>query len=309
MKTGETVILTQDPSYDAVDGIVWTPWNTVLFAEEKDFGRLFEIELNKDMMSGTVIDRPAVGRIAHEGIGVDADGNVYVVDEFRGEVSGYGGGIYKFIPDTYGDLSSGRLFALATSETDGTGQGSWVGPINPADARNSGTDFGGHGYNRPEDVQVIGNTLYVAITEGPRNGGSTQQYDGRIIAVNLDTMVVTNFVKPGMNVPIEIGQPGDANFQTGFDNPDNLAMSPDGRLIIVEDNVPSDIWFAEDSNGDGVADSVQHFASLSDYGAEGTGIYFSPHDPKTLYVNIQHSKEVDGDGTWAISNRPATATR
>jgi secreted PhoX family phosphatase len=272
----------------------------VLFAEETTGGRLFEIVLNDDMMSGTVYDRPAVGRIAHEGIGADADGNIYVVDEFRGEREGYGGGIYKFVPDSYGDLSSGDLYVLAASEVDGTGQGSWIGPIDPSDARNSGTDFGGHGYNRPEDVQVIGNTLYVAVTEGPYNGTSSQEYDGRIIAVNLDTMVITNFVKPGMNVPVEIGRPGDANFQTGFDNPDNVAMSPDGRLVIVEDNVPSDIWFAEDTDGDGVADSVDLFASLSDYGAEGTGIYFDPKQSNTLYVNIQHSKVNDNDATWAI---------
>ena len=116
-------------------------------------------------------------------------------------------------------------------------------------------------------------------------------------------MMVSNFVKPGVNVPIEVGSPGDANFQTGFDNPDNLASSPDGRLVIVEDNVPSDIWFADDMDGDGVADRVDLFASLSDYGAEGTGIYFNPEQPKILYVNIQHSKEQDGDGSWAISRQ------
>jgi secreted PhoX family phosphatase len=308
LKTGETVILAQDPSYNALDGIKWTPWGTVLFAEEVTNGRLFEIVLNEDMMSGTVIDRPAVGRLAHEGIDIDADGNVYVVDEFRGQREGYGGGVYKFVPDSYGDLSSGKLYVLAVSEEDGTGQGTWVGPINAADARNSGTDFGGHGYNRPEDLEIIGNTLYVAVTEGIYVNGS-QTFDGRVIAINLDTMAVTNFVKPGVNVSVEVGRPGDANFQTGFDNPDNLAESPEGHLIIVEDNVPSDIWFAEDTNGDGVADSVSLFASLSDYGAEGTGIYFSPHDPKTLYVNIQHSKETDGDGTWAISNRPGEAVK
>jgi secreted PhoX family phosphatase len=297
---GETSIITQDPSYDALDGILWTPWGTVLFAEEKTDGRLFEIVLNDDMVTGTVYDRPAVGRLAHEGIGVDAEGNIYVVDEFRGQRDGFGGGVYKFVPDSYGDLSSGDLYVLATSEADGTGQGAWVGPINAADARNSGTAFGGHGYNRPEDVQVIGNTLYVNITEGIYVNGS-QTFDGRTIAVNLDTMMVTDFVKPGVNVSVEIGRPGDANFQTGFDNPDNLAMAPDGRLVIVEDNVPSDIWFAEDKDGDGVAESVELFASLSDYGAEGTGIYFNPEEPDTLYVNIQHSKEVDGDGTWKIS--------
>jgi hypothetical protein len=309
LKTGETTILDQDPTYDALDGIEWTPWGSILFAEEYSGGRLFELVLNKDMVSGTSYDRPAVGRLAHEGIQADNEGNVYVVDEFRGQREGYGGGVYKFVPHTYGDLSSGDLYVLAVDDNatgDGTGQGSWVGPIDPANAAQSGTDIGGHGYNRPEDLEIIGDTLYVAITEGVYVGGS-QTFDGRVIAINLKTMAVTNFVKPGVNVPVEISTPGNANFQTGFDNPDNLAEAPDGRLVIVEDNVPSDIWFAEDKDGDGVADKVDHFASLSDYGAEGTGIYFSPLDPKTLYVNIQHSKEADGDGTWAITSVPGKA--
>jgi hypothetical protein len=37
-------------------------------------------------------------------------------------------------------------------------------------------------------------------------------------------------------------------------------------------------------------------------GAEGTGIYFG-HDPKTLFVSIQHSDGVLADGTWKISRR------
>jgi hypothetical protein len=61
----------------------------VLFAEEVDGGRLFEIVLNRNLMSAAaVLDRPAVGRIAHEGIDIDAEGNVYVVDEHRGRTSG-----------------------------------------------------------------------------------------------------------------------------------------------------------------------------------------------------------------------------
>ena len=310
LKTGDTSILAQDPTYNALDGIRWTPWGTILFAEERTDGRLFEIVLNKDMTTGMVYDRPAIGRLAHEGIEVDEDGNVYVIDEFSGQRDGYGGGVYKFVPHTFGDLSSGDLYVLAVDDSatgDGTGQGSWVGPIDPYTARQSGTDAGGHGYNRPEDMEIIGKTLYVNITSGvyvdSDGDGSLdkQSFDGRTLAINLKTLKVSNFVKPGVNVPVEIGVPGDANFQTGFDNPDNLAEAPDGSLVIVEDNVPSDIWFAKDTDGDGVADRVKLFASLSDYGAEGTGIYFSPEDPKTLYVNVQHSKEPDGDATWAIS--------
>ena len=121
-----------------------------------------------------------------------------------------------------------------------------------------------------------------------------------MLAINLNSLAVSSYVRPGLNVPVEIGVPGSPGFQTGFDNPDNLAQTPDGKLIIIEDNVPSDIWIASgDNDHDGVADAVGLFASLSDPEAEGTGIYFGK-DPHTLLVNIQHSAADDGDATWAI---------
>jgi hypothetical protein len=302
LKTGEAKVLAQDPGWDALDGIEWTPWGTILFAEEVTDGRLFEIVLDPHdpMKAWAVVDRPALGRLAHEGIQVGPDGEVYVIDEFRGQREGFGGGIYKFVPDSPGNLISGELYALKVDGPDGTGQGEWVGPIDPLTARQAGTDAGGTGWNRPEDLEIIGDTMYVAVTEGRYEGG-VEIYDGRVLAINLRTLKVTDFVKPGVNAPLEIGVPGDPDFQTGFDNPDNLAESPDGKLIIVEDNVPSDIWFVSgDRNRDGIGDEVALFASLADPGAEGTGIYFGK-DNKTLFVNVQHSAADDGDATWAIA--------
>lgn len=319
LETGVTKLLAQDTTWDAVDGIRWTPWGSLLIAEEIGGGRLFEIFLDKnDPMTATaVVDRPAVGRVAHEGIDVDRNGNVYVVDEHRGRSQGCngivpcGGGIYRFVPDSYGDLSSGKLYVLAVDGMDGVGQGSWVGPIDPQNARESGSAAGAQSYQRPEDIEVIGDTLYVAITEGPRDAvtdaGSGllaftgELYDARVIAIDLKTLAVTNFVKPGVNVPVELGRPGDADFQTGFDSVDNLAEAPNGDLVMIEDNVPSDIWFASRRTyAFGASKNVELFASLTDPDAEGTGIYFSPLDPHTLFVNVQHSANPDGDGTWAI---------
>jgi hypothetical protein len=315
LETGETRILVQDPSYDALDGIRWSPWGTVVFAEEVAGGRFFEIELNADLITAAAIhDRPAVGRLAHEGIDFDDAGNVYVVDEHRGRTSGCdlgtpcGGSIYKFVPDTYGDLSSGDLYVLGIEDNggrrDNTGQGVWLGPIDASNARVSGTQAGGASYQRPEDLEIIDGVLYVAITEGPRDEYGKEYYEGRVIAVDLDSMAVTNFVKAGVNAPVEIGKPGEEGHQTGFDSVDNLAEAPDGDLIMIEDNKPSDIWFASTRTDQyGASKNVRLFASLTDPGAEGTGIYFSPLDPKTLYVNIQHSEADDGDGTWAITRK------
>lgn len=310
LETGETKILAQDTSYTALDGIRWTPWGTILFAEETTGGRLFEIVLNDDLTSAAeIIDRPAVGRLAHEGIDLDSEGNVYIVDEHRGRTSGCeigtpcGGGVYKFVPDVYGDLSSGSLYVLKVNGPDGTGAAEWVGPIDPMTARSAGSVAGGQSYQRPEDLEIIDNKLYVAITEGPRDPNDNKEYyEGRVIALDMDTMQVTNFIKPGVNAPVEIGKPGEEGHQTGFDSVDNLAETPDGNLMVIEDNKPSDIWVASTrTNEYGASKKVELFASLTDPGAEGTGIYFSPLDPFTLYVNIQHSASEDGDGTWAIT--------
>lgn len=312
LQTGKVSVLTQDPGYQAIDGLRWTPWGTLLFGEETTNGRLFEILLdNKDPTRGTVYDRPALGRMAHEGIEVGPAGAVYLVDEFRGQTTPCpdgslpcGGGIYKFVPEKTGDLSAGELYVLAVSGGQyNTGQGSWQGPIDPTNVRMAGSQAGGASYQRPEDLQIIGDILYVAITEGPRNRRGRELFEGRVLAINLRSMVVSNFVIPGVNAPVEIGSPGDRGFQTGLDSVDNLAVTPDGRLMIIEDNKPSDIWVADlDHDGDGVADEVWLFGSLTDPGAEGSGIYFGK-DGKTLFVNVQHSAIKDGDGTWAITKQ------
>jgi hypothetical protein len=208
------------------------------------------------------------------------------------------------VPSTYGDLGTGNLYVLKVTGPDGTGQGEWVGPIDPYTARESGTLAGGQSYQRPEDVEIIDGVLYVAITEGPRDETGKELYEGRVISIDLESMQVRNFIKPDVNVPVEIGKPGQDGFQTGFDSVDNLAETPDGKLMVIEDNSPSDIWVASTVvNEYGASESVELFASLTDPGAEGTGIYFSPLDNKTLYVNVQHSAADDGDATWAITRK------
>ena len=300
LQTCDANVIAQDPTWTALDGIRWTPWGTIVFAEETTGGRFFEMTLdpNNLMSAASTVERSAVGLMAHEGIEIADDGSaVYVIDEFRGQDAGEGGGIYKFVPETSNDLSGGELFVLGaggdTITGEGVGQGQWFGPIDPTDVRSSGTTAGGTSYQRPEDLEIIGNTLYAAITEGTKDAGGIENYEGRVLAIDLDTLVVTDYVKPGVNAPVEIN--GTA---TGLDGADNLATGPDGRLWIVEDNLPSDIWIA---NGDGpVAESLDLFASLTDPAAEASGIYFIPGDD-TLYVNVQHSEADNGDGTWTIA--------
>ncbi|HWS58049.1 MAG TPA: alkaline phosphatase PhoX [Actinotalea sp.] len=299
LRTGATKVIAQDAGYRRLDGLTWTPWGTLLFAEETAGGRLFEAFL--DPSDPTVVTRvearPQVGILRHEGIGVGPDGAVYVIDELNG------GSIFRFVPDRRGDLAEGQLYALRLADLTDADQ-VWnpatvqqkVGPFewvaldmatavvdaNAAADAVSATEFG-----RPEDVQRIGDVLYVANTS-----------EDRVVALDLSAQVLSSVVEAGVNVPVENNGAG----TTGFNNPDNLAKGPDGRLWIVEDNSYSDIWVAgHDADHDGAADTVELFASLKDVGAEGSGIYFSPMEPRSLYVNVQHPDKALADGTWRIT--------
>jgi hypothetical protein len=303
LKTGEAKLVAQRLDWEALDGIVWTPWGTLLFAEETGSavftdpdhpaavrGLLYEMKPDKKdpARAEWVKVRPLLGSVSHEGIEIDSEGNVYVIDE-NGP-----GAIYKFVPQQYGDLSDGQLYALKVDDSatgDRVGPAEWVAlDMNLAqmDARAAAVNAGATGYGRPEDLERIGSTLYVAITS-----------EARVLSISLgDKPVVQNFVRAGLNVPVENRTAG----ITGFRNPDNLASGPDGKLWIVEDNVPSDIWVAlPDKDGDGASDGVHLFATLKDNGAEGTGIYVGK-DPRTLFVNVQHSS-TGNDKTMAITHR------
>lgn len=296
LKTGETTVLAQRPDWERLDGLKWTPWGTLLAAEEvgpttipdPDFpeavnGLVYEI----DPETGDAVARPAVGSLAHEGIGIDPAGNVYIIDEFAN------GGIFKFVPDKRGDLDSGQLYVLRvvdedTAPGDKTGEAVWI-PLDrdavQIDARSAALASNATAYNRPEDVEIIHNVLYVAITG-----------EDRVLAIDLKgpEPFVTEFVRAGLNVPVEVDSDGGSDEVTGFANPDNLAVDNTGNLYIAEDNSPGDIWVATpDVDGDGMADQVVLFASLSDCRAEPTGILFGvAKEDKTLFVNVQHA----GDG-------------
>lgn len=263
------------------------PVGTLLFAEETTGGRLFEafFDTNDPTKVTEVKERRALGILAHEGIEALPNGDLYVIDELTG------GGIFKFVPDKRGDLSEGQLYAIKAENGDGTGAFAWI-PLDrdavKVNARAEAAAKGASGYERPEDVEVIGSNLYVAVTG-----------TDRVVKIDLNTPVVTNFVIAGGNVPVE----NIAGNVTGLNAPDNLAQGPDGRLWIVEDSDYSDIFVAgRDKDQDGVADDVNQFASLKDVGAEGSGIYFGK-DPKTLFVNIQHPDKTLADGTWVITRR------
>src|SRR5262245_5483790 len=301
LETGVTSILAQRPEWGRLDGIVWTPWGSLLIAEERTGGLVYEL----DPFTGAAVARPAIGRKSHEGMRFDAQGNLYTISESN---PGY---IFRFTPDVRGDLSSGQSYALKITVPTGdrTGEAEWV-KLNQAQvavaADVAAAAVGATGYNRPEDVETgtsTGNnrggvnTLYVAVT-GPG--------DNRILAIDLreptggqnhETAFVYDYVKVGLNAPAD------------FEWPDNVALDKNGNLYITEDpaTAPStgrgdDIWVAVPSSGGQhePAAAVVRFASLTDCNAEPTGIYFDTNG-KTLFVHAQHRGGDGQDKTVAIT--------
>ena len=300
LETGVTSIVAQRSDWERLDGIVWTPWKTLLTAEEVSTqslpdpdvpqalaGLVYEI----DPQSGTAVARPAIGARAHEGLQFDSQGNLYGISE---TAPGY---IYRFVPLKSGDLSSGQLYALKVADAASrTGEAEWVPLPSAASQVNSvsaAAAAGATGWTRPEDVEISGRTLYVAITG-----------ENLVLAIDLReaaggsqhaTASVSNYVKAGVNAP-------SAPANNAFTLPDNLALDPSGNLYITEDpggsspskTIGDDIWVATPDKGSaGLASAVVRFATLTDCDAEPTGIYFGKQEPTTLFVNIQHR---GGDG-------------
>ncbi|MBC7894189.1 MAG: DUF839 domain-containing protein [Cytophagaceae bacterium] len=305
--TGVTRIVAQRADWERFDGIVWTPWGTILAAEEvtvpsfpdpnvpqAQAGLVYEI----NPQTGAAVARPALGARAHEGLRFDKQGNVYGISE---TTPGY---IYKFVPDTKGDLSSGQSYALKLTNDvgDRTGTGVWVALDRSAMEVNSvaeATAKGATGYGRPEDIEIGTSTgtdgrgdeiLYAAITS-----------EDRVIAIDLKKrnqveLSVTDYVRDGVNAP------------TDFDAPDNLALDNSGNLYITEDpggSFPSktlgdDVWFAPWNPQSGARSlPAVRFLSITDCNAEPSGVYMSISS-KTLFVNLQHRGADGADLSVAI---------
>ena len=112
----------------------------------------------------------------------------------------------------------------------------------------------------------------------------------------------------------DTGTPKNEGFAatTGVMNsPDNLAQDANGNIFIIEDapngsDVGGDIWFARDTDNDGVAESIDHFLSLKVEGSEATGMIFNPVKPSEFVLTVQHPSSTNlddfsegfGDALW-----------
>ena len=266
LQTGQSKVLAERPDWEAFDGIVWTPWGTILAAEEvikasapdpqvpqAKAGLVYEFFIDRDDpskldpsrepitpgdgSSDTTQDgirvRPAIGAKSHEGMRFDRRGNLYGIAESRGRTTaGQAGAIFRFVPDRKGDLSTGQLQAF-DSPNGQDGEGRWIDLDRTqvqVDADAEAEAKGANEYERPEDVETGQST-----GKDRNNGGNTlyvaltEGDDEGVLAIDLrkkDRPFAYDYVGK---------QAGNASEETGFDAPDNLALDSRGNLVIAED--------------------------------------------------------------------------
>ncbi|MFN0125192.1 MAG: alkaline phosphatase PhoX [Verrucomicrobiales bacterium] len=203
---------------------------------------------------------------------------------------------------------------------------------NTLGGRPAADDVGATPYGRPEDASVgrlaNGNeVIYIAVTSESKVisieileyglGGGIGALDEGNRAAPSGKAIVRTFVSNG--------SPKNAGFAatTGvLNSPDNVALDALGNVYVIEDApngdpVGGDIWFARDTNNDGVAESLDHFLSIRVKGSEATGMIFNPTVPTEFAVAVQHPDSTNlanvpaglGDAVWLfnVSNIPNQA--
>ncbi len=327
--------------FGALDPATWSPTNTLLVAEEwSGQGRMFEV-MNPmaDVAAGETVEvheLNSIPNVSHEGLRFNHAGTaLYFVDENKS------GSIYKFVPSIRGDYSKGQSFVLAVDAFDGdasinwnkganigavrTGMASWT-PLTDADGitlpgisdpfdnvsrggRAAANDANGTPFGRPEDVEVgylaNGNEVLYFNATSEQSVYSVEEMGDGTAMVRLSASRAT---------PTNLGY---APTTGTISSPDNLAQDVLGNIYVVEDKpnsdtIGGDVWFLRDVNGDGVAESLDHFMSLQARGAENTGMIFNPANPSQFIINVQHPESTgmadgQGDALWLIDLKDVVA--
>lgn len=226
-----------------------TPWGTWLSCEETPDGLVYEC----DPTGATpAVVRPAMGAFQHEAVAAAPNWRALFLTEDRPD-----GVLYRFTPDTWGDLSSGTLQVLAD---DGAGGLRWATVPNP-----TGTNPRPHlqvpeavRFDGAEGIDYIDSTIYF-----------TTKGDNRIWELDLRTTTLSVLYDAANSPNPEL---------TG---PDNLVITPQGDVLVVEDGGNLEIVLVTRAGEVTVIGRYE-----GDPNSELTGPAFDPSGTR-LYVSSQ----------------------
>lgn len=230
-----------------------TPWNTWLSCEEVSLGYVYESD---PWGVNAAVRRDAMGRFKHEAAAADPVRKVIYLTE--DETSGC---FYRFIPATWGNLSSGTLQVLKAG-TATSGSFTWATVPDPDGAPTVTRDqvSGAKRFNGGEGCHYSNDTVWF-----------TTKGDNRVWQVNLATdtyeLAYDDSLVVGGGAPL-----------TGVDN---VTGSASGDLFVAEDGGNMEICIITPD------DVVAPFLRITGQSAsEITGPAFSP-DGKRLYFSSQ----------------------
>jgi hypothetical protein len=305
-----------------------TPWGTVIFGEETSTGHVYELV---DPLSVTnailnrvtgvastdkIVQRPALGSVAFEGIGTLPNGVTYYGDELAPSNGTPGGAYYRFVP-THPFAGGGPITSLADSpyaagsisalrigqgSNTGLGMAQGVGtwqPITPdavtGSLRPGANAVHATGFYRPEDLNLDRRRLAAGDVRfcGNNTGREEAHYFGETVCVTDGTVATAT---GGTSTPeVQLLVPGSPELNM----PDNIDHQPGrGNWIVHEDGETTferphnnDLWSCMDdgSDDDLQSDGCLRIGTLNDLTAEWTGGFFDPTGTH-FYVSVQHNK-------------------
>jgi len=245
------------------------PWGTWLSCEEFNGGRVWECDPTGQAAAAV---RPAMGTFSHEAAAADPDGQVIYLTEDKKD-----GALYRFIPDVWGDLSSGRLEAMVDTPA---GVAWKLIPDPSAETQRTRSQL--------PDVKVF------AGGEGAwfENGQLyfTTKRDNRVWRYTPATSdLVVLYDVATSPTPVLSGV-------------DNVTLSAAGDLYVCEDGGNMEVVVLTTSGG------VEPFLRMSTEGSEVTGVAFDPSGTR-MYVSSQRNPgmtfEITGPFTGPALPDPA----
>jgi hypothetical protein len=180
-----------------------TPWGTWLSCEEHDAGLVWECDPAGVLPAGP---RPALGMFNHEGAAVDPAGKRLYLTEDKSD-----GGLYRFTPATYPDLSAGLLEVAVVAAG---GSVSWR--------------------EVPDPIPVGLPTRRQVPEMTPFNGGEGIWHDGGVLYFTTkgDRRLWAYHAAAGT---LEVVYDHAATPDASLDALDNVTVSPAGEIFVCED--------------------------------------------------------------------------
>ena len=238
-----------------------TPWGTWLSCEEVMGGLVWECD---PMARRRALSRPAMGTFKHEAAAVDPRGRrIYLTEDL------IDGGVYRFTPDRWHDLSSGLLEIATVGRGGGV---TWTKVPDPAARRVATRDQvrGSTRFQRAEGVWHDDGTVYISTTGDHR----VHAYDIQREQIE----VIYDGLAPGKPTPLL--------------RVDQLTANHAGEVFVCEDIATDEIDIGL-IDRDGRVSKFLSATGPDHVGSELTGVTFDPSGSR-MYFSSQRAFGKDG---------------